>query len=37
MGGRGGSSGMGSRGVSGGFQYKFPGGMTRTIQRTGFN
>lgn len=34
MGGRGGSSGMGSRGVSGGFQYKFPGGMTRTIQRT---
>ena len=34
MGGRGGISGMGSRGGSGGFQYKFPGGMTRTIQRT---
>ena len=34
MGGRGGSSGLSSRGGSGGFQYKLPGGMTRTIRRT---
>lgn len=30
MGGRGGSSGMSSGGGGGGFQYKLPGGMTRT-------
>lgn len=34
MGGRGGSSGMNSGGGSGGFQFKLPDGMTRTIQRT---
>ena len=34
MGSRGGSSGMSSGGGGGGFQYKLPGGMTRTVQKT---
>ena len=34
MGGRGGNSGMNSGGGSVGFQYKSPGGMTRTVQKT---